>query len=168
MDTETLNQIIQAQKAFYETGQTRNIKFRKQQLRKLRENILKNENELYQALWKDLHKSPTEVWITEIGLVLQEIRHMIRNLDYYSRNRRVGAPLLLFRAGGRIVPEPYGQVLIISPWNYPFQLLFNPLVGAIAAGNCAIIRPSSNVPHTNKVMSGIIRDSFPREYISSR
>jgi len=166
MNQKDIHDLVKRQDEFFHTGQTRNVKFRKTQLKKLRSTIFKYQDRIYEALWKDLHKNKMEVWATEIGLVLQEIKYMLRNLSNWSRPQPVGNPILMFRANSMIVPEPHGRVLILSPWNYPFQLLINPLVGAIAAGNCAIIRPSSNTPNTLKVMEKLILECFPEKYIA--
>ncbi|HBN26787.1 MAG TPA: aldehyde dehydrogenase family protein [Desulfobacteraceae bacterium] len=163
---EQIPEFVKKQKEFFKTDTTKDISFRKENLKKLRKLILQNQEKIEEALWKDLHKSEYEVWSTEIGLVLKEIRVLLANLKKWSRKKTVRTPLLLFRSKSCILPEPYGQVLILAPWNYPFQLLFAPLAGAMAAGNCVFLRPSSNTPATAKLMEEMISENFPPEYIS--
>lgn len=165
MKPEELKRISEAQKSFFKTNQTKSLKFRHASLSKLRSLILDYQNEISEALFQDLHKSMHESWATEIGLVLSEIRVLKNNLNKWGRSKRVKSPLVLFRSKSYIIPEPYGQVLIMSPWNYPFQLLFLPLAGAIASGNCVVLRPSSSAPHTSKLMKEMIEKTFPEEYI---
>jgi len=166
MKIEQIPELVKKQKEFFKTDITKDLAFRKRNLKKLREVILQNQQKIEEALWKDLHKSEYEVWSTEIGLVLKEIRVFLANLKKWSRKKTVWTPLILFRSKSCILPEPYGQVLILSPWNYPFQLLFAPLAGAMAAGNCVFLRPSSNTPATAKLMEEMISENFPPEYIS--
>ena len=165
MKPEELKRISKAQKSFFKTNQTKDLKFRHANLSNLRTLILDHQNEISEALFQDLHKSSHESWVTEIGLVLSEIRVLKNNLNKWGRPKRVKSPLVLFRSKSYIIPEPYGRILIMSPWNYPFQLLFLPLAGAIAAGNCVILRPSSSAPHTSKLMKEMIDKTFPEEYI---
>ena len=165
MKPEELKKISEAQNAFFNTNQTKSLRFRQASLSKLRTLILDYQNEISEALFKDLHKSRHESWATEIGLVLSEIRVLKNNLSKWGKPKRVKSPLVLFRSKSYIIPEPYGRVLIMSPWNYPFQLLFLPLVGAIASGNCVVLRPSSSAPHTSKLMKEMIEKTFPEEYI---
>ncbi|HEX2627605.1 MAG TPA: aldehyde dehydrogenase family protein, partial [Chitinophagaceae bacterium] len=127
---------------YYESGATRAYAFRKEQLKKLRQSILAHEKELYDALHADLKKSPEESWVTEVGFVVAEINNAISNLRSWMEPEKVSTNLLNMPSGSRILREPLGVVLVIGPWNYPFQLLINPLVGAIAAGNCVVIKPS--------------------------
>jgi aldehyde dehydrogenase (NAD+) len=134
-------------------------------LQQLRQAILDHEQELYDALHKDLHKNPEESWVTELGMVIAEINAAIRNLHRWMEPERVTTNLLNFPSGSRILKEPVGVVLIIAPWNYPFQLLINPLAGAIAAGNCVVLKPSEIAPATDAVMKKIITGLFPEEYI---
>ncbi len=166
MKTEQIPDIVRKQKAFFNTDATKDLAFRKKNLKKLREVILQNQKKIETALWKDLHKSEYEVWSTEIGLVLKELRVLLKNMKKWSRKKTVRTPLLLFRAKSCIFPEPYGQVLVLAPWNYPFQLLFGPLVAAMAAGNCVFLRPSSNTPAIASLMEEMISENFPPEYIA--
>lgn len=156
---------LNALRQYFDSGNTRPYRFRKTQLRQLRRAILDQEQELYNALHKDLHKNPEESWVTEIGMVIAEINAAIRNLHRWMKPERVTTNLLNFPSGSRVLKEPLGVVLIIAPWNYPFQLLINPLVGAIAAGNCVVLKPSETAPATDAVMKKIITGLFPEEYI---
>lgn len=150
---------------FFAEGNTRSADFRKDQLKKLRKGILDNEHAIYSALASDLKKTPEESWVTELGLVLSEIREAIKHLDEWMAPERVSTNLLNLPSSSRILREPLGVVLIISPWNYPFQLLINPLVGALAAGNCAVLKPSEYAPATAAIMKKIIQENFPPDYI---
>ena len=150
---------------YYESGVTRPYEFRKRQLELLKEVILKYENEINEALYSDLRKSPEEVYATETGLLLAEINLTIKNLHRWMRPERVKTNLLNFPSSSKILREPQGVVLIISPWNYPLQLLLIPLVGAIAAGNCAILKPSELAPATSNLIKKIINEIFSAEYI---
>lgn len=149
----------------FNSGLTRTYTFRKEQLKKLRSSILKQEKKIYDALHHDLKKSPEESWVTETGMVISELNAAIKNLRNWMQPDRVATNLLNLPSGSRIMKEPLGVVLIIGPWNYPFQLLINPLIGAIAAGNCVVLKPSEFAPATDEVMKKIIEDVFPPEYI---
>ncbi len=163
---EKIHQTLQSQKAFFQSGKTKDIKFRIDQLRRLRQAVVENQDRITQALYQDLHKSSFEAYATEIGFVLEEISLMIRRLRRWSRPRRKATPLTAFSGKSYILYEPYGTVLIISPWNYPFQLLFAPLAGAIAAGNTVVLKPSPYSAHTSQVMTEIIDQTFDAEYIA--
>lgn len=156
---------LNALRQYFDSGNTRSYGFRKKQLQQLRRAILDHEQELYEALYKDLHKNPEECWVTELGMVIAEINAAIKNLHRWMKPERVTTNLLNFPSGSRIFKEPSGVVLIIAPWNYPFQLLINPLVGAIAAGNCVVLKPSEIALATDAVMKKIIAGLFPEEYI---
>ncbi len=127
--------------------------------------MLQHEQDLYAALHSDLKKSPEESWVTETGLVIAELNAAIKNLHHWMEPEHARTNLLNMPSGSRVLKEPLGVVLIIGPWNYPVQLLFNPLVGAIAAGNCVVLKPSEFAPATDAVMKKIIEDVFPKEYI---
>ncbi len=156
---------LQQMRIWFDAGHTRSIAFRKEQLKKLKGSILKYENELYQALHSDLRKSPEEAWVTETGMVISELNNALKNLAEWMEPERAGTNLLNLPSGSRIMREPLGVVLIIGPWNYPVQLLLNPLVGAIAAGNCVVLKPSEFAPASDAIMKKIIEDVFPKEYI---
>lgn len=158
---------MENQRTFFFTHQTKSIDFRIAQLRQLKKAILAYEDRLYEALWTDLHKSKFEAYATEIGLVLMEISTHIRNLRSWSKPKKVFTNQMIhFWSDSRILKEPYGQVLIMAPWNYPFQLLINPLVGAISAGNCVTLKASEYTPATAIVMGEMIREFFSPDYIT--
>lgn len=153
-------------KAFFNTHKTKNLKFRKQQLKLLSKNIKNHENELLDALYKDLGKSKVEAYATEIGMLLKGIKLMRKELKNWSKTKQTDTPLYLFPTKSYIKKEPYGTVLIIGPFNYPVQLVFEPLIGAIAAGNTAIVKPSELTPHVAIVIKDIIEDTFDEAYVS--
>ena len=156
---------LQRLRDHFNSGITKNYDFRKEQLKKLKTSILKHEQDLYEALYTDLKKSPEEVWVTETGLVLSELNHAIKNLQQWMRPENVDTNLLNIPSSSKILKEPLGVVLIIGPWNYPFHLLINPLIGAIGAGNCVVLKPSEFASATDVVMKKIIEEVFPSEYI---
>ncbi|MCG1671199.1 aldehyde dehydrogenase [Staphylococcus epidermidis] len=153
-------------KAFFNTHKTKNLKFRKQQLKLLSKNIKNHENELLDALYKDLGKSKVEAYATEIGMLLKSIKLMRKELKNWSKTKQTDTPLYLFPTKSYIKKEPYGTVLIIGPFNYPVQLVFEPLIGAIAAGNTAIVKPSELTPRVAIVIRDIIEDTFDETYVS--
>lgn len=150
---------------YYNSGATRPVDFRKKQLRNLKTAVEKYEQRLYAALYEDLKKSPEECWVTENGFVITEINHALRHLDGWAEPERVSTNLLNLPSASYILKDPLGVVLIIGPWNYPFQLLFNPLVGAIAAGNCIALKSSEFAPATSAVIKAMITETFDPEYI---
>ena len=157
--------IIAEHKKFFDTGKTKNIDFRIEQLRKLRQAITANEELIIDALHQDLHKSRYEAFTTEIGLLYTSIRIMTKNLKKWASPQRVPTPLLFFGGQSHIYHEPYGTVLIIGPFNYPMNLVFEPLIGAIAGGNCAVIKPAQMTPSVSKIIAKIIRENFAEDYI---
>jgi aldehyde dehydrogenase (NAD+) len=165
METETIQSIIASQRKFFSTGKTLDIKFRLEVLKKLRTLILQHENEITEAIWSDFHKPEFEVIATETRFVLKELTYTIRNLKRWSKSRSVVTPLVHFISRSYVVPQPYGQVLVLSPWNFPFQLAILPIIGSIAAGNCIILKVSSQVPETAGVIKKIL-DNFPSELIA--
>ncbi len=158
---------VARQRAFFQTGATRAQAFRRDQLQRLHDAVQQREAVLTAALHTDLRKSPTEAYSTEIGLVLSEIRHALRHLSAWMGPHRGRIPLLAWPGRGWIQPEPYGVALIIGPWNYPLQLVLSPLVGAIAAGNGAVLKPSELAPATAQAVTELVRDTFPAEYITA-
>ncbi len=156
---------LAALRQFFNGGNTRSYTFRKEQLKKLKASILNHEQDLYDALYADLKKSPEEVWATETGLVIAELSAAIKHLRGWMEPESVTTNLLNLPSSSKILKEPLGVVLIIGPWNYPFQLLINPLIGAIAAGNCVVLKPSEFAPATDAVMKKIIEESYTNEYI---
>ena len=153
-------------KNFFSLNETKNISYRIDSLKRLKKIIKLKEEEIFDALNEDLEKSNFESYITEISLVLKEIDYHIRHLKRWAKPEKRRLPLVLFPSCGKIIKEPYGVVLIIAPWNYPFQLLFNPLIAAISAGNCAVLKTSPYAPATAKVMETIIKESFPENYVT--
>ena len=163
---EYITAVRQEQKEFFKSGATLEVKFRKAMLTKLLAAIEKWEKPLADALWKDLHKSYEEAYLTEISIVKGEIRTHIKNVCKWAKRRKAPTPLKLFPSRSYIVKEPLGNALIISPWNYPVQLLLNPLVGAISAGCTAVLKPSPYVPTVSKVIEDMIADTFELKYIA--
>ncbi len=161
----SLQERLQSLKNYFDTGVTKSYSFRKQQLLNLKQAILKYEEELYKCLYIDLKKNKEESWVTEIGFLLSEINATLKKLHKWMRRKKTTTNLLNLPSSSFILPEPLGTVLIIGPWNYPLQLLFTPLVGAIAAGNCVVLKPSEFAPATSAVMKKIIQETFNREYI---
>ncbi len=160
-----MTQYVEKQREFFLSKKTLSYGFRLNALRRLREGILKYEDELHEALQKDLSKSKSESYMTEIGIVLKELRYHERKLKKHMKRRRVKTSLSDFPSNSFIQPSPYGVVLIISPWNYPVNLSLTPLIGAIAAGNAVIIKPSEYSVHTSKVLAELIEDTFDSDYI---
>lgn len=156
---------LQALVHYFKTGATRSYPFRKQQLQKLKTVVLLHEKELQEALYTDLKKSAEESWVTETGFLIAEINHTLKHLKKWMKPQKVATNLLNFPGKSFIYKEPLGAALIIGPWNYPLQLLLTPLVGAIAAGNCAVLKPSEFAPATAAVMKKIIEENFSKEYI---
>ena len=152
--------------SFYKSGSTRDIGFRKDALERLAGAIRSSEKEICEALWRDLHKSAEETYLTEMGIVLSEIRTQVKNIGRWARPRKVGSPVALFPSSSRVIYEPKGVVLIIAPWNYPFQLALDPLVGAIAAGNCVALKPSTTSAATCAVIKKIISEVFPDNFVT--
>lgn len=150
---------------FYKTGTTKDYNYRKQQLLNLKDTILRHEEELYKCLYNDLKKSKEEIWVTEIGFVIAEINATLKNLRKWMSRKKASTNLSNLPSSSFIVPEPLGVVLIIGPWNYPFQLLFTPLVGAMAAGNCVVLKPSEFAPATAAAMKKIIEETFNKDYV---
>ncbi|MCX6176091.1 MAG: aldehyde dehydrogenase family protein [Bacteroidetes bacterium] len=136
-----------------------------EQLKRLRKSIAKYEAELLEALKTDLGKSNYEGFLTEIGVTYQEIDYHIKHVKHWSAHRRITTPWFLLPSSSEVIPEPFGQVLIMAPWNYPFQLLMNPLIGAISAGNRAILRPSPEVPNVAVVIGKVIAEAFAKEEV---
>src|SRR5687768_2951145 len=156
---------LKKMRQYFNGGITKTYSFRKQQLKKLKASILHHEQDLYNALFADLKKSPEETWVTETGMVISELNAAIKNLHLWMQPEKVDTNLLNLPSTSKILKEPLGIVLIIGPWNYPFQLLINPLIGAIAAGNCVVLKPSEFASATDAVMKKIIEDVFRAEYI---
>ena len=161
-----IEQIVEAQRKFFSSGKTFDIKFRREALDKLKNAIKKHETDLLEAIKQDLGKSASESYMCEVGLALSKITHIKRHLRSWTRTRRKLTPITNFHAKSMIVQEPYGVVLIMSPWNYPMLLTIEPLLGAIAAGNCAVVKPSAYSPETSKVIHQLISETFEQQYIA--
>ena len=154
------------QKAYFHSGATLALPFRKQMLRKLASAMHQYEKALTDALWQDLHKSYEEAYLTELSIVYGEIRNHVRHMRRWARPERKCSPLAIMPATSKIVKQPLGNTLIIAPWNYPVQLLLNPLVGAISSGCTAMLKPSPYVPNVSRVLTEMIRATFSEEYIA--
>ncbi|HHY27161.1 MAG TPA: aldehyde dehydrogenase [Desulfitobacterium dehalogenans] len=161
-----IKEIVKSQKDFFSTGQTLELSFRIDQLRRLKSGIQAHEAEILNALKEDLNKAHFESYGTEVGLVLEEISYILKHLKDWAQPQKVRTPLTSFPAKSYIYPEPYGVTLIMSPWNYPFMLSLIPLIGALAAGNCAVLKPSAYSAHTSAILSMILRESFSEDYIA--
>lgn len=164
--TEVIQKIVKAQKEYFRSGATLDIAFRKEMLARLYKAMESWEKKLSDALWTDLHKSYEEAYLTEISIVKGEIRNHIRNVAGWARRKKACSPLKLFPSKSYITKEPLGCSLIISPWNYPVQLLLNPLVGAISSGCTAVLKPSPYVPTVSKVIGDMIAETFDDNYIA--
>jgi aldehyde dehydrogenase (NAD+) len=157
--------IIQKQRDFFKTGKTKDINFRREQLKNLKQAINENENAILQALKTDLNKPEFEAYVAEVTVV-NEVDHALKNLKNWMKPQKAPVSLQFQPASAKIYPEPLGVVLIISPWNYPFSLAISPLIGAIAAGNCAIIKPSEITPQTSRLLNEIIKKYFDSAYLT--
>lgn len=162
---ETLREKINKQREYFSTGETKDINFRIEKLKKLRDVLKSEEEKVFEALKKDLMKSSFESYVTEVAMVYDEINMHIKNIKKWSKKRRVKTPLVQFPAKSFIQLEPYGVVLIIGPFNYPFMLTMDPLIGAIAAGNTAVIKPSESAPETSKILKEILEKVFDEKYV---
>lgn len=161
-----MNEIISLQKNFFFTGQTKKISFRKEQLKKLKLMLINNEKIILKALYEDLHKPAYEAYVSEIYLCIQEINYFLKSVDCLVQKKKILTPITLYPASSYIYPEPYGVILIIAPWNFPLQLLIMPLIGALAAGNCAILKPSEYAPHTAQLLADLIAKTFAKETVA--
>ena len=157
---------VAAQRAYFAQGETLDVAFRKDALRRLRETILSHEAQINAALQQDLGKSPSESYMCEVGMTLSELSDTLSHVDRWARRHSVLTPLAHFHARSFTVHNPYGVVLIMSPWNYPFMLTMEPLIGALAAGNCALLKPSAYAPATSAVIREIVSACFPPEYVA--
>ncbi len=156
--------IVSKQREYFYSGCTLDLKYRLEAIRKIFLWVKDHEQVILDALKADLNKSETEGYLTEIGVLNEEIRYISKNLHRLIRTRSAKTPLMLMPARCYRVCDPYGVVLILSPWNYPFLLTMDPLVGALAAGNCAVVKPSAYSPHTSAVIAQLIKECFPPEY----
>lgn len=160
-----IQEIVSRQKSFFKTQQSKNIKFRKMYLEKLRDVITRNEDLLYEAIYKDFGKSKFDTFTTEISFILNDIHYYLKNLNALSKPKKVTTNLANQMGTSSIHSEPLGCVLVIGAWNYPYQLSLSPMIAALAAGNCCILKPSEIAENTMKIMSKIINENFPPEYL---
>ena len=156
---------INALKDYFNTGATQTYAFRLLQLERLKKAVMDSEKILYEALYADLKKTDEDAWATEVGFFLSELNYTIKHLEEWMQPKSVATNLVNMPSSSYTIQEPLGVVCIIAPWNYPFQLLFTPLIGAIAGGNCAVLKPSEFAPATAKVMAKIVDDLFPNNYM---
>ncbi|MBB6214039.1 aldehyde dehydrogenase (NAD+) [Anaerosolibacter carboniphilus] len=168
MGTDYSNEIkgfLKIHRDYFETGRTKDVDFRIEQLKRLKDAIQSYEGEIMEALHKDLRKPPFESFATEIGYVKDSIGYTLKHIRGWAKGQKVKTPMVHFGARSAIHPEPYGTVLIIAPWNYPFQLMIEPMIGAMAAGNCIVLKPSEYAPHVGKVMEKMIGECFDERYV---
>ena len=160
-----MNTQLEALRQYFQSGETQSFDFRLLQLKRLKQAVLDNEQVLYKALYADLKKTDEDAWATEIGFFLSELNYTIKHLQEWMGPNPVPTNLVNLPSTSYTIQEPLGVVCIIAPWNYPFQLLFTPLIGAIAGGNCAVLKPSEFAPATAAVMGKMIADLFPNNYM---
>ena len=160
-----MNTQLDALRQYFQSGATQPFEFRLLQLKRLKQMVLDNEQALYKALYADLKKTDEDAWATEIGFFLSELNYTIEHLKGWMQPKSVPTNLVNLPSSSFTIQEPLGVVCIIAPWNYPFQLLFTPLIGAIAGGNCAVLKPSEFAPATAAVMGKMIADLFPNNYM---
>ncbi len=161
-----IKDIVNKQREYFHKGETLEVSFRIKALKKLKKAIKENEDEIFKALKSDLNKAPFESYMTEAGIVLDEIDYIIKSVSKWNRKKRVRTPLVHFKSSSFIITEPHGVVLIMSPWNYPFQLTLAPLLGAIAGGNCVIAKPSAYSAATSSLIARIINECFEEKYVA--
>ena len=166
MTKEQIKALVEKQRTFFATGTTLDVAYRIAALKKLRRALLNREAAIAEAIRKDLGKSPEESYMCETGIVLGEIRYMLRHIRRFARKKTVPTPLAQFASRSYTKPVPYGVALIMSPWNYPLMLALDPLVDAIAAGNTAILKPSAYAPATGTLLKELVFDLFPEEYVA--
>lgn len=166
MTAKEIHKIAESQRTYFYSGATQNIQGRIHALRKLKCYIQQHEAEICSAIKEDLGKSNFESYMCETGLVLSEITYMLKHIRSFSQEKTVPTPLAQFHSRSYKKPSPYGVVLIMSPWNYPFLLTIEPLVDALAAGNTAVLKPSAYSPHTSEIIKKIIENCFPRQYVA--
>ena len=161
-----IDKILEKQQEYFKTGETLPVKFRIEQLKKLKRTIIEKEDKIADALKSDLGKGSYESYMCEIGMVLSELSYMIKHTKKFAKKKRVHTPLAQFHSVSYRQPGPYGNVLIMSPWNYPFLLTIDPLVNAIAAGNTIVVKPSAYSPATGNIVKEIIEECFDAKYVA--
>ena len=166
MTEQEINSLVARQRKYFQTGATLPVSVRITALRGLYTAIVKYENEIHDALKKDLGKSGFESYMSETGLVLEEIRYMLKHIRRFAGEKRVRTPIAQFHSRSFKKPSPYGVTLIMSPWNYPFMLTLSPLVDALAAGNTAVVKPSAYSPNTSEILRKILSQCFDPQYVA--
>lgn len=165
-EAKTIHDVVQRQREFFMTGATLDVDYRFNALKRLQSAIKAHEKDIADALYKDLGKSELESYMSETGMVLDEIKYELKHIRKWSHTKRVKTPIAQFISKSFVVPEPYGMVLIMAPWNYPVQLCLEPLVGAVAAGNVAIVKPSAYAAEVSHCLANIVEEVFPPEYVA--
>lgn len=166
MNSNNYKDLQLRQKAFFATQNTKSFAFRKEALLKLKKALAENEHAIYEALESDFKKSKFEAYISEIGIVELEVDLALKNLKSWAKPKRVFPSLLNFPSSDYLIKEPYGQILLISPWNYPFQLAIIPLISAIAAGNTCILKPSELAPNTSVLLKKLLNSIYDEEFVA--
>jgi aldehyde dehydrogenase (NAD+) len=166
MDKMRIPELLRGHREFFATNRTKDLSFRIEQLTILRTAVIQSEAAVFEALRQDLNRPAFESYGGDIGVVVNEIDYALRHLRSWAKPKKVRTPLALFPSSSYILTEPYGVALIIGPWNFPFQLLFGPLVAAMAAGNCVMLKPPVAAPRSEQLIASIIRDNFNPSYIS--
>ena len=166
MNTNEIQNLVHSQQKYFQTNQTYSIDFRVQMLEKLKASIQNHEKDIYEALRIDLNKAETESYMSEIGMVYSELNYMIKHVRAFSKKQRVRTPLAQFHARSYQQPCPKGNVLIMSPWNYPFLLTMDPLIDALAAGNTCLLKPSAYAPATAQIIKTVVEETFPSTYVA--
>jgi len=166
MEYNLFGEVLRVQREYFIRGKTRPVEFRLEMLEKLHRTLQAHESDIFRALEQDLGKSPFESYMSELGMVYEELKLFRRKLKQWAAGKRVPVAMGNWPASGRIIPEPYGHVLIFSAWNYPLQLALNPVIGAVAAGNCVLLKPSEASPATSALLEKIITEAWPSELVS--
>ncbi|WP_422859899.1 aldehyde dehydrogenase [Flagellimonas sp. S174] len=161
-----IKNLVESQKRFFASQQTKEVGYRKKYLKKLYKALIANEDDICDAIYNDFKKPKFESLVSETQIVLAELKYIIHHLDEWTRPERVSGPLANIPSSNWLYHEPYGTVLIISPWNYPFMLAISPLIGALAAGNTAVLKPSELSPNTSRIILKLLEEVFPSEYVS--
>jgi len=167
MTPEDIAALVEEQRHYFKSGVTLDASFRRQQLERLRGMIRSNLDRIQEAVYEDLRKPPFEMFASEIAFLLAEVDYALKKLACWTSPAKVPAPLAFISAACRIYPEPFGVALIMSPWNYPFMLLFAPLIGAMAAGNCCVLKPSEVSSRSSHAIAELVRETFDPRYIAA-
>ena len=154
------------QREFFATGRTKDVDFRLQQLANLEQALRRNEGAILDALKADLNKPPLEAYAAEVGLAIEEVKHIRKHLRGWARPKRMPGHWVQFPSSAWVYPEPYGVALVMGPWNFPFLLVMAPLIGMLSAGNCAIVKPSELSPHTSRLLARLMQDVFDPGLVS--